>query len=89
MPFTRFVLVVIATFQFLVFPANAGLHGTYTENERITLQEISIPETAGHYYREPGQLVASEGENRWFGPEINSQVLCPNTAHKFNEVGFF
>lgn len=85
----RIILVVVVIFQFLVFPANAGLHATYTEDERVILQEISIPEAAGRYYREPGQLVASEGENRWFGPEINSPVLCPNTAHKFNEAGFF
>ena len=83
------VFVVVAYIQFLVFPVNAGLHGTFTEDERIILREIAIPEAAGRYYREPGQLVASEGENRWFGPEINSQVLCPDTAHKFNEAGFF
>ena len=73
------MLIVIATLQFLVFPANAGVHGTYTEDERVILQEIAIPEAAGRYYREPGQWIASEGENRWFGPEINSQVLCPDT----------
>ena len=84
-----FMFVIVAYVQFLVFPASAGLHGTYTEDERVILQEIAVPEAAGRYYRKPGQLITSEGGNRWFGPEINSLVLCPNTAHEFNETGFF
>lgn len=48
-----------------------------------------MPEAAGGYYRKPGKFVASENGNRWFGPEIDSRVLCATTAHKFNEAGFF
>ena len=82
-------LVIITVLQFLSFSANAGLHAKYTEEGRVILQEIAIPEEAGDYYRTPGKFVASEDGNRWFGPEIDSRVLCPATAHKFNEAGFF
>ncbi|MCY4567651.1 MAG: hypothetical protein OXD49_05010, partial [Candidatus Poribacteria bacterium] len=68
-------LTAIITTVFL-FPANAGLHGILKDGERIFLQEIAVPEAAGEYYRRPGKLIASEGENRWFGPEIDSRVLC-------------
>ena len=87
----RIAGILISTLQFLilVFPANAGLRATYTVDERIILQEIAIPEAAGAYYREPGKLVVSEDRDRWFGPEIDSLVLCRKTAHAFNAAGFF
>ena len=74
---------------FLLLPANAGLHGILKDGERIILQEIAAPEAAGEYYRRPGKLIASEGGNRWFGPEIDSRVLCYMIANPFNDAGFF
>lgn len=87
--YDKAALSIIIIVRCLVLPANAGLHGTYREGERITLQERAIPGVAGSYYRTPGKFVESEGENRWFGPEIDSRVLCPMTAHPFNTAGFF
>ena len=86
--FRRILISILAILVFLV-DANAGLHGRYQDGERIILQEIAIPKAAGDYYRRPGKLVAAEGENRWFGPEIDSRVLCHLVAHPFNESGFF
>ncbi len=85
----RAALILIATLQFPVFLASAGLHGTLKDADRIILQEIAVPEAAGSYYRTPGKFVASEDGDRWFGPEIDSRVLCPMTAHPFNASGFF
>ena len=84
-----FTLTAIIVIQFFLLPANAGLHGRLAAGERIILQEIAAPEAAGDYYRRPGKLIASEDENRWFGPEIDSRVLCPMTPHPFNDAGFF
>ena len=83
------VLVLIITLQFLVFSASAGLHGTLKDAERIILQETAVPEEAGSYYRTPGKFVASEDGNRWFGPEIDSRVLCGTITHIYNEAEFF
>ena len=82
-------LTAILILQLLVLPANAGLHGKYTDAERTVLKETADPEPAGDYYRMPGKFVESEGDTRWFGPEIDSRVLCPNTEHQFNKAGFF
>lgn len=82
-------LTAILILQLPVLPANAGLHGKYTDGERIVLKETADPEPAGDYYRMPGKLIESEGDTRWFGPEIDSRVLCPNTEHQFNKAGFF
>lgn len=82
-------LVAITAFQSLVLQGDAALHGTYSDGERIVLHEEAVPEAAGDYYRTPGKLIESEGDTRWFGPEIDSRVLCPNTAHQFNKAGFF
>ena len=83
------ILTAIIALQFLLLSANAGLHGRLKDSERIILQEIAIPEAAGDYYRRPGKFIVSEDENRWFGPEIDSRVLCPMTPHPYNEGGFF
>ena len=83
------VLPAVGMLVFLVFPANAGLHARYRDGARIVLQETAIPKASGAYYRQPGSLVVSEDGNRWFGPEIDSRVLCPTIAHPFNEAGFF
>ena len=85
----KVALAAIITIQFLVLSASAGLHDTCREGERIVLQEDAIPEAAGDYYRTPGKFVASEDGDRWFGPEIDSRVLCSMTAHPFNAAGFF
>ena len=85
-PFTL-TLIAIITILFLLLPANAGLHGAYNDGERVITQEIAVPKAAGDYYRNPGKLIASENENRWFGPEIDSRVLCSMTAHPFNDAG--
>lgn len=85
----RTALILIATLQFPVFPVSAGLHGILKDAERIILQEVAVPAAAGSYYRTPGKFVASEDGDRWFGPEIDSRVLCPMTAHPFNAAGFF
>lgn len=82
-------LTAILILQLLVLPASADLHGRYTDGERIILKEVSVPQVAGDYYRMPGKLVESEGDTRWFGPEIDSRVLCPNTANPYNKAGFF
>ena len=87
--FNTVVLVAIIVLGFLVLPVSAGLHGKYTDGERIVLQEAAIPQVAGDYYRTPGKFIESEGDTRWFGPEIDSRVLCPNTVHRFNKAGFF
>ena len=87
--FNTVALAVIVASQFLVSPASAGLHGTYTQAGRITLQETAVPAAAGDYYRRPGKFVAAEGRNRWFGPEVNSPVLCPGVTHAYNLSGFF
>ena len=73
----------------LVVRVDAALHGTYTDGERVVLREVAVPQAAGDYYRMPGKLVESEGDTRWFGPEIDSRVLCPNTPNQFNKAGFF
>ena len=83
------ILIIILQFLILVFPTNARLRRTTTEKGRVILREIAIPEAAGDYYRKPGKFVVNEGENRWFGPEINSRVLCATTADAFNKTGFF
>ena len=83
------VFIAILTLQLPGFYANAGLHGKYTDGDRIILKEIAVPQVAGDYYRTPGKFVESEGDTRWFGAEIDSRVLCPNTPHQFNEAGFF
>lgn len=82
-------LTVTLILQLLVLSASAGLHGKYTDGERIVLKETAAPKAAGDYYRMPGNFVESEGDTRWFGPEIDSRVLCPNTEHQFNKAGFF
>jgi len=87
--FSAVVLMVIVTSQFLVFRASAGLHGTYTQAGRIMLQETAVPTAGGDYYRRPGKFVEAEGSNRWFGPEVNSPVLCPGVTHVYNPAGFF
>ncbi|MYC74607.1 hypothetical protein F4X10_02395 [Candidatus Poribacteria bacterium] len=87
--FFTLTLTTIGALLFLLLPANAGVHATYNDGERIILQEIAIPKAAGDYYRNPGKYIASEGESRWFGPEIDSRVLCPMMAHPFNDAGFF
>ena len=87
--FFSHTLIAIIPLLFLLLPANAGLHGIYNDGERIIVQEIAIPKAAGAYYRNPGKYIASEGENRWFGPEIDSRVLCHKIAHPFNDAGFF
>lgn len=85
------IRTLTATFilQLLVLPASAGLHGKYTDGERIVLKETAAPKAAGDYYRRPGKFVESEGDTRWFGPEVDSRVLCPSTEHQFNKAGFF
>ena len=87
--FNTITFVALIALGFLVLPVNAGLHGKYTDGERIYLKETAVPKAAGDYYRMPGKLVESEGDTRWFGPEIDSRVLCPNTEHQFNKAGFF
>ena len=86
--FTRMLTTIIAI-QFLPLSANAGLHGSLTDGERIILKEIAAPQAAGDYYRNPGKFIVAEDENRWFGPEIDSRVLCHGIAHPFNDAGFF
>ena len=83
------ILIITLQFLILVFRADARLRRTVTEDGRVILREIAIPEIAGEYYRKPGKFVVAAGENRWFGPEINSRVLCPNTTDEFNKTGFF
>lgn len=87
--FNTVAVVVILFTRFFVFPTSAGLHGTYTQEGRIILQEAAVPPAAGDYYRKPGKFVAAEGGNRWFGPEVNSTVLCPSVTHAYNPAGFF
>ncbi len=88
-PLNTGAVIAILSLQSLLFYANAGLHGSYSEGKRITLQETAVPKIAGPYYRAPGKFIDSENDTRWFGPEIDSRVLCPNTAHQFNKAGFF
>lgn len=82
-------LTAIIVFGFTFCGADAGVHRVYRDGERITFQETAIPEAAGDYYRTPGAFIASAAEHCWFGPEVDSRVLCDTTTHRFNNVGFF
>ena len=82
-------LGAIIVLQSFVLTGYAALHGTYSDGERIVLREDAVPKGAGDYYRMPGKFIESEGDTRWFGPEIDSRVLCPNTPNQFNKAGFF
>ena len=86
---TTVALIVLLILQFPIFPSDGALHGIYSDGERIILKETAVPKVAGDYYRTPGKFIESEGDTRWFGPEIDSRVLCPNTANQFNRAGFF
>ena len=55
----------------LVFPVGAGIHGVNRQEGRIILSETASPTGSGAYYRRPGR------DGKWFGPEVESQVLCP------------
>ena len=87
--FNTDTFIAILILQLLISPADAALHRVYSDGERIILKETAIPKVAGDYYRTPGKLIESEGDTRWFGPEIDSRVLCPNTPNQFNKAGFF
>ena len=82
-------LTAIVPILFLILRVDAGLHGVYNDGERIITQEIAVPKAAGDYYRNPGKFIESEDENRWFGPEIDSRVLCHKMTNPFNDAGFF
>ncbi len=86
---TVVTLIAIIVLQSFTLAVDAALHGAYSDGERIVLREAAVPTVAGDYYRTPGKFIESEGDTRWFGPEIDSRVLCPNTPHQFNKAGFF
>lgn len=87
--FNIILLAAILILQLLISPVDAALHGAYSDGERIILKETAVPKVAGDYYRTPGKFIESEGDIRWFGPEIDSRVLCPNTPNPYNRAGFF
>ena len=87
--FNTVTLVAIIVLHAFAFAVDAALHGTYSDGERIVLREAAEPEVAGDYYRTPGKFIESEGDTRWFGPEIDSRVLCLNTPNQYNKAGFF